>query len=240
MDTSCEKLGLDFAGFWQTYRNCIRPDDVRDLTVKSFKIDSEFLMEFRVLKPFLTSDKEHWVDDILRHLMAVGGLGPEFGTSDQSEARRIYREHEHVFFRGRFRDEYLDSIEKVALFFIFHNVKSVFLVGAYRALNARLIATICQLAKKNRRARLDLVLKALSAATLIEVYQIQRTYMLYERHLSQKMVRELGERGMLNVDPDIAGTIPGLTAEDPLQQLKNRTLMPSLSKRAAGSTDEAM
>lgn len=179
----------DFEGFRDSFKPLMRPEGTVAQLACVFRLDANFSSEFKYLRRYLLADKINWAEDIVSHLMTLDALSAKMDVTNLNILRNLYRTHVDVFRMGRFGEEYLDSVEDIALFFIYHDVKSLWLAGAYRELSARLIELVCTRRGFNKNLPIRGTMKALTAALLIELNQIQRTYTLYERNVGRVRTR---------------------------------------------------
>lgn len=210
MNEQSANQGLTFELFLKSYKPHVRTDGHRERMIDGFKLEADFFSAFRLLKPYLASDKGDWGDDIVQYLTVSGALGDGFSEADGLKMRSLYSLHARAFRIGVFDEAYLDSIEDLALFFAYHDVKTLFIAGAYRQLTQRLIDLICDRAGLNRRVPLRTLMKALVSALSVELNQIQRTFTLYERYVSESLVADLSFGGILTGMPTGKPGVPGL------------------------------
>lgn len=182
---------LDYDLFRESYKPHLRPEGMAKQIETVFRLDPTFKAEFRYLRKFLLADRTNWAEDIVSHLMTIDALSERMDQQRFNLLRNLYRVHADNFRMGAFDEAYLCSLEDVALFFIQHDIKSLWLAGAYRELSCRLIEVISAKAANNRTLPLRGTMRALTSALLIEVNQMQRCYTMYERHVSNALVSDL-------------------------------------------------
>ena len=119
-----------------------------------------------------------------------------------SQIKKLYQEHSMLFRTGRFGDEYLDSIETIALFFIYHDIKTIWLSSAYHETIRSLTEIVCSRASRNKSVPLRYLINSLFCALSVEQNQIQRTFTVYERHVSETLVKDLSYGGILTGLPN--------------------------------------
>ncbi len=171
-----------FEAFAACHRPHIRPAETEARLRRAFEIDLEFTTSFRLLRPYLKRFKDPWSDRILAHLArsksAEGALEPKSAAA----FARIFKRHFGDLYRGRFDAAYLASVEEVALYMAYRDVKSVWLAGAYQKLLEDLTR---QIVERNARARpkpFERVLCLAAKTIAIEMNQIQRVFTLVETH----------------------------------------------------------
>ncbi len=170
-----------FAHFHSFYRPRIRPEghvaDVR----RAFQIDKSSHDAFHDLRPFLRHEQKTWPDTIARRLSEHGAISAAFLVSDLAELRRVYARHAAHFAAGDFSDAYFDSLEDLALLYLFHDVRSVWLAGVYAELEEASVDKFFEYAKLNRHASPRRIMRAFSKAMTLELSQISRVFIAYER-----------------------------------------------------------
>lgn len=192
---------IDFDLFLKSYKPRIRPEGYEQDLARAFEIDVRFMEEFRCLRRYLLADENNWGEDICLHLSRQGALPDTVTPQDERKLSSLYRQHSANFKTGKFDVNYLDSIETIALFYIYHNVRTLWLVGAYREQTSRLIDLVCERATMNQRIPLRGTMHALTSALTLEFNQIQRTFTMYERYVSDALVSDLKRTGMLTQAP---------------------------------------
>lgn len=207
---------FDYELFRSTYKPHIRPDDMARQMQTVFRMDPQFVAQHRYLRKFLLADRINWSEDIITHLTHIDALGDKLNLASLNTLRGLYKTHADLFRIGKYGEEYLDSVEDLALFFIHIDVKSLWLTGAYRELSLRLIDLIVERSANNRTLPLGGTMQALTTALLIEINQIQRTYTMYERYVSKSLVSDLTKSSfMKDVRSGQEPPSPQQTRKDP-------------------------
>lgn len=188
---------MTFELFRDSYKPHIRSDGYDKEVAQSFTMDGRFFEEFRYLRRYLLADSNNWGDDILLHLSRNNALPASFSREDGKLLSRLYKDHAQIFRTGKFAEDYLQSIEQIALLFIYHDIRTIWILGGYREQTRRLIDLICERGKLNTRIPIRDTMHALTGALTIEMNQIQRCYTLYERFVSKSLVEDLQRFGML-------------------------------------------
>jgi len=181
--------------FVQSYKPLIRPKDTLTRMVDAFQLNARFQEEFRYLRPYLPRKGESWADEILKHLCQVCETTRNLEPEALSQIQKLYRDHSMLFRVGRFGEDYLDSIETIALFFIYHDIKTIWLSSAYHEAIRGLTEIVCARASRNKSVPLRYLLNSLFCALSVEQNQIQRTFTVYERHVGATLVKDLSKDG---------------------------------------------
>ncbi len=196
-----QPASLDFGLFLRSYKHKIRPEGQLECVQAAFRLDAEFFAQFAIFQKIFRRSKINWGDEIVLNLQRKGALPKDISTDDMFRIISLYNKHTRLFRIGRFDEHYLDSIEDIALFFILHDVKSIWIAGAYRELSVQLIDLIMVEVGKAKDIPLAHSMKALSLALTVELNQIQRVFTMYERDVSESLVKDLSYGGMLTGMP---------------------------------------
>ncbi|QHQ36244.1 hypothetical protein [Algicella marina] len=194
----------NFEIFVASYKPHLRSPGYEDSLRRAYTLDARFMEEFRILRRYLIADDNNWGEDITRHLSRQSALPGTFSPENAKLLARLYREHVKIFITGRFDSCYLDSIETIALFYIFHDIRTLWITGAYREKTSRLMDLVCARFSLNKRLPIGQTLRALSGTLILEVNQIQRCFTMYERYVSSALLQDLTLTGML--EPQAAPT----------------------------------
>lgn len=192
---------MDFDAFKESYKPHIRPPNaVKDME-RAFQINAVFREKFRVLKPYLPARKSDWGDRVVDNLVACEALEHKTQQVEVERIRNMYRQHSVVFRAGAFDEAYLDSIEDIALYFAFCDVKTLWIARAYADLTISTIDFVFDRGRLNKSHSVRLLMHALTGALSLELNQIQRTFTMYERYVSDALVKDLSFGGMLTTAP---------------------------------------
>lgn len=187
-----------FEAFRSAYKPHVRPEDYLDALRGAFGVDTAFQHEFRLLRPHLRAAQREWPERIVQHLLHFNAIRDSFSKDDLARLAQTYRRHAAQFSSGNFDEAYLDSVEDVALNFLYNDVRSVWLAGAYGRLEAEVVDTIFETAgRKLHDMPVRRVMRALSCGMTLELSQIQRVFVMYERAVA---AAALSENGALTVE----------------------------------------
>lgn len=188
---------MDFEDFAKSYKPHIRPPDLVNALSKAFRLDAGFREEFRVLKPYLPAHKSDWGETVVNNLVESKSITRDEDGAKLNKIRSLYRHHSVIFRAGKFDEEYLDSIEDIALFFAFCDIKTLWVSSAYRDLTSNIIDFIYERQRLNRGHSVRFLMRAVTGALALELNQIQRTFTMYEKYVSDALVKDLTFGGML-------------------------------------------
>lgn len=205
---------LGFSHFRAAYKPHIRPENQLLRLRQAFAVDARFETEFELLQPWLRRAQTSWVDEIVQHLLQFDGVSASFTEADKERLRRLYARHADAFASGRIDEEYLDSLEDVALFFLFHGVRSVWLAGAYGRLTEAAVDYFFTVAETRSRRPAQLLMRCFSKAMTIELSQIQRVFICYERRLQSVVLGHLAEVGP-DMESILRDSLFGVTENGP-------------------------
>lgn len=180
-----------FADFLAHHKPLIRPEGTLVRMRRALSVDAEFLAEFEVLRGYLRPLLAKWSDALLGYLRQF----PEFQEKFIGEEERLLRpmmiEHSKQLALGRFDEAYLDTIEDLALFFIYFDVRSIWVAGAYQSITRDAIDLVFKRAMERRAIRVRQLMKILVSSLALELNQIQRVYTIYERGQYRALIEDL-------------------------------------------------
>lgn len=201
MANQVHKGSREFQVFLAAYKSKIRPAGQLRRMEQALGIDAEFKSRFDIFRMILKKSTLDWGKEIVFHLHAQDAFQRAPDEKDVECISEMYRHHMRLFRVGRFDESYLGSIENIALFFVHHDVKSIWLAGAYRELTDAHIDLVVEEVSKKQSTPLAHSLKALTLALTTELNQIQRVYTMYERDVSESLVKDLTYGGILTGMP---------------------------------------
>lgn len=170
-----------FEEFRTRVKPLIRPDGTLARLRLAMKVDARFHAEFGVLRAYMRPVLERWPDRLTGFLQGFDETKDRLDAEAQKHLRALARRHSVSLARGRFDADYLDTLEELALFFVYWDVKSIFLAGAYQAITTEAIDIVLERAKKRGAIRVPQLIQILISALSLELNQIQRVYIMYER-----------------------------------------------------------
>ena len=173
--------------FIEFFRPQIRQDQLIKHVTTALGIDDAFRGQFAAARPLLASEMKGWGDLVLTNLINHHHLPPDLSQAEVMLARNIFLEHRRAVIEARFDDEYFTSIENVALFFIYHNVVPLFVIGAIKS---RVDAMIQQTIKSPTAAGRLPTIASLVTLFAIEANQIQRVFIAYHGSGSLDILNE--------------------------------------------------
>ncbi|MBX2853689.1 MAG: hypothetical protein KTR21_01800 [Rhodobacteraceae bacterium] len=185
----------DFKAFYKPH---VRPEWSLERMRKSFGIDVRFLEEFRLLRPYLREFGEDWSERILSH--AERSTHGAFDRPAAKAFASVYRGHARQFHAGQFDAAYLSSIEDVALFMIYHDVKPLWLAGAFEQVLDEFIEFVFDHTDLKRSAYLKRVISVASRALTIEMSQVQRVAAAFEAYRLSALLEDMKTGQELRVE----------------------------------------
>ena len=196
--TSPNRKSMTYELFRDGYKPFIRPDHHIKNIKRAFSLDAQFEIDFRYLRSAINNGELEWAESIILFMCQQDALDESFQINDLATLRSLYRTHHQTFRKGAFDEDYLDSLEDLALFFIYHDIKSLWLAGAYRQMTERLIDQLFDRVVRNKKVPVKKTCQILLRTMAMELNQIQRCFTLYERHVSQSLIQDLTYGGFLS------------------------------------------
>ena len=170
-----------FDAFRERVKPLIRPKGTLPRLHAVMNVDARFLAEFDVLRAYLRPVLEEWPAMLRAFLERFEETRGRLDDDAHSALRKLVKAHSLGLARGRFDADYLSALEDVALFFAYHDVKSIYLAGAYQAITEQAIEKVLERAAKRGAIRVPQLIQTLIAALSLELNQMQRVFILYER-----------------------------------------------------------
>ncbi len=165
-----------FREFQTTYKPDIRPEGLMKRVRYALQIDSQFTGAFGAIIRELRGEIDFWPDKIVLQLMQYRKLDERFGGDQMDILRGLFKVHRAAILSGKFEDDYFASLEDLALFFIYHDIRAIWVVGAFKKAICETIETIAGGRQAGgRSAAYFTMLNFL----VLELDQIQRVYVRY-------------------------------------------------------------
>lgn len=172
---------IGFKGFLASVGPKVRPPETLARLRRAFALDVGFEEEFALAKPYLAAEAGDWAETQLRHLTAHDALPATIDAQGVAVFKRLVDAHMRQTLHGKFDAHWLDTLEPVALFYIYHDVKSIWVAGAHHALTGRAVDRVAAEASRRGARRVPQLVKALLGALALELNQMQRVYTMAER-----------------------------------------------------------
>ncbi|MBX2855743.1 MAG: hypothetical protein KTR21_12195 [Rhodobacteraceae bacterium] len=187
----------NFDEFRDCYKEHVRPEGTLDRLRRAFEIDVEFQESFQLLRPYIRQFEEQWSQLIIEHVSRSRSASEAFDQKHAAAFEYIYKRHVLNLYSGNFDDDYLESVEEVALFMIYRDIKSVWLAGAYQLILSEMIGFVFENTEKHRLVKLERVVRLLARAIAIEMNQIQRVFTVLESYRLNVFITDLQSGGFL-------------------------------------------
>lgn len=169
-----------FDSFYARYRRQVRPEGTLERLTRAFEIGVEFQETFKLLRPYLRRFETEWAELIVDHVTRAKSATEAFDPQHRAAFAYIYGRHARSLYAGQFDAAYLASVEKVALYMAYRDIKSVWLAGAYQAVFERMIGFVFARTETHRRKKLETAIQVLAKAIAIETNQVQRVFTALE------------------------------------------------------------
>ncbi len=166
----------DVQEFIEFYRPQVRQDQLIKHVTTAFNVDEAFKMQFAASRAILREEMKDWGDMVITNLINHHHLPPDFPPDQMEIARALFMDHKRAVLAGKFDDAYFASVENFSLFFIFHNVIPLFVVGAIKSRVDHMInKTVTSSASAGRLHTIASLVTFLA----LEGNQIQRVFIAY-------------------------------------------------------------
>lgn len=166
----------DVREFIEFNRPQVRQDQLIKHVTTAFKVDQSFKTQFAALRLILREEMKDWGDLVITNLINHHHLPPDFPQDQMEIARELFMDHRKAVLAGDFDDDYFASVENFSLFFIYHNVIPLFVVGAIKSRVDHMIEKT--VTSKSSSGRLHAIASLVTFLAL-EGNQIQRVFIAY-------------------------------------------------------------
>ena len=183
--TVISRKSAPFETFRGYYKPFIRSKGHLTRITRAFELGPEFERRFAQLRAAIHTAELNWAENVILFMVQNKELNHSFDVPDLDQLRRLYAAHEAELREGRFGEAYLDTLEDIALFFIYHEIKSMWVAGAYCRMGDKLLDRLFERAIKDKKLPVQETSKVLSRVVMLEVNQLQRCFTLFERHLTR-------------------------------------------------------
>lgn len=190
MDAHLDGFG-DFPAFRAAYKAEIRPDGTLERMRRAFGVDVSFLETYRLLRPYLRRFDDMWSDLIVSHVTQSASGAGAFDAKHAGDFSYIYKLHMRSIREGRFDEYYLSTLEDVALYMAYRDIKSVWLAGAYQDILSRMIRFVFERTEEHRLVKIERLIQVLSKTVAIEMNQVQRVFTVLETQRLHAFIDDL-------------------------------------------------
>ena len=140
-----------FAEFRTLIRPLVRTQRIIKWVHIAFQIDTAFLEQFSSLRQELRHDLNAWPTDIMRKLTSFKPAGVSFTNEQAEQMRALMAAHKRALMTDSFGEEYFNTLEDLALYFIYLGIRPIWIVGAIRHVgNALYMYFECNRTKASR------------------------------------------------------------------------------------------
>ena len=168
--------------FTESWRPLIRPPGLEEALVETYRLKPR--SDAMRSSPALVGDLDlMWLREFKAALRRHPEVKARLEEEDYAEVKSIFDTHRKILKLNRFDRDYLDSIERVALFFIFHELKSSWVIGCYDEMKDRLFDALDGSAAVAHAMNPLAAQKALSTIAMIDCTQIHRVYNYFDRQM---------------------------------------------------------
>ncbi|MEM9230175.1 MAG: hypothetical protein AAGB10_11280 [Pseudomonadota bacterium] len=169
---------VEFEAFLKQYRSVVRPVGSIERTRYGMGIDGQFFASFKGLRSRLRLEIERWPEMIAIQISQFRDFSDKLDHVGMDLFRDICERHKLAVLENKFDDNYFSTIEEFALFFLYHEIRAVWVVGTLTQVFEQSMARTYD---RNDPARRD-VMVTLFKFMMLEISQIQRVYIRYAEY----------------------------------------------------------
>ena len=166
----------DVKEFIEFNRPQVRQDQLIKHVTTAFNVDQTFKAQFAASRLILREEMKNWGDMVITNLINHHHLPPDFPQDQMEIARALFLDHRRAVLGGEFDDDYFTSVENFSLFFIYHNVIPLFVVGAIKSRVDHMIQKTVTSTSASGRLH---AIASLVTFLALEGNQIQRVFIAY-------------------------------------------------------------
>lgn len=172
----------------------IRPPWTIPRAKAALGLDGTFVDGFGTLSRRMRGEFRHWADRLLLELMQMGDITEVLPEAEIPRLRHLAEMHGRAIMAGRFDEAYFDTLDDLALFFIYHDIWSSWMTGAIKHTLSGMMADLIR--HRSEGGRL-VMMQALTDLLVLELDQIQRVYTLYYQDPTIARIRQARYRKII-------------------------------------------
>jgi hypothetical protein len=184
---------LEFIAEWKPQ---IRPAGLLDTLPRSYRLATNERYDMMVFPRFLATYDRLWMREFRSQLESCSHIHSRLDATDLKILGRLLNTHRSVLRTTRYGEAYLGSIEDLSLFFLYHEIRPIWIIGCYDVVKNRLLDALETKALIFDPKETLALQKAVTTMTLIDCTQLQRVYNNYDHCLA----RELNSHRLASVD----------------------------------------
>ncbi|MEM7615203.1 MAG: hypothetical protein AAF245_09160, partial [Pseudomonadota bacterium] len=121
---------ITFQDFLAQYRTVVRPEGSIQRIRLGMGIDGGFVASFKGLRSRLRLEIERWPEMLAIQISQFRDFSGKLDHAGMREFQDICDRHKIAVLENKFDRNYFDTIEEFALFFLYHDIRAVWVVGA--------------------------------------------------------------------------------------------------------------
>lgn len=172
--------------FITEWKPLIRPDGLAEALLSAYGLRPNDRDDVSRLPAIFAEYDQLWLRelgaDLCGHPQVQGRLAP----SDVERLNSFLDTHRRFMRLGRFGSDYLDSIEDIGLFFLYHEVMPLWVISCFDQVKNRLLETIQEESTSICLEEQLALTKGVTTATLVDSTQFQRVYNFYDHTLAEE------------------------------------------------------
>ena len=167
---------MRYERFRSDYKPLIRPDDMVTRTHEALQLGDAFCARIRLIRKQLKGIVAGWAEPVVLTLMEGGSMPESFGSEEMELLRDLYQAHEDSVLDAKFREGYFDTLEDIALFFMFFGLRPGRVLGAIKGAH---LDSIRRIYDTHSTAHKKMALLTMIELLMLEMNQTQRVFVLF-------------------------------------------------------------
>jgi len=178
MDTFDLAIAPDFQSFLDANMPMIHPEGTIGRVRRAFGINGSYAMAFKTLRHALRQEIDRWPEMIVMEIMQNRDLSERLDHEQMDTFRLLCQRHKQAILDAKFDADYFRTLEEFVLFFIYHDIRAVWVAGALKNVISESMARLYDRNDSSQRRILFTLLDFMA----LELSQVQRVYIRHAEY----------------------------------------------------------
>ncbi len=190
MDTFDLAISPDFQVFLDANMPKIHPEGTIGRVRRAFGINGNYGAAFKALRHALRLEIDRWPEMIVMEIMQNRDMSERLDHAQMDTFRLLCQRHKQAILDAKFDTDYFRTLEEFVLFFIYHDIRAVWVAGALKNVISESMARLYDRNDSSQRRILFTLLDFMA----LELSQVQRVYI---RHAEYQEIASPDPTGLL-------------------------------------------
>ena len=178
MDGPDLSITPEFQTFLDANLPMIRPEGTIARVRRAFGIGSAYSAAFTSLRGELRHEIDRWPELIVIEILQHRDISERLDHAQMDMFRLLCQRHKQAVLDARFDEDYFRTLEEFVLFFLYHDIRAVWVTGAMKTVIA---GSMARLHDRQHGAHRTILFTLLDFMAL-ELSQVQRVYIRYAEY----------------------------------------------------------